>query len=674
MTRQLLFDRIDERVSLDREADDSTYFNALLLKLEYLTKIVVSGMIACIEDDADRRRYSLEYELVRANSIGTWIKMLSEALSSKRFIPEARGLARDLTERVSPGDWRHAAVDDLNRATRAIGAETDDIKGKIALKRFFEIGVQLRNSSIRGHGATTAVQFSRSCPNLDSALAAVTQNLEIFRLPWAYLHRNLSGRYRVWPLLNERSSFDYLKETRDVRLPNGVFFRLNDQAPTIHVPLIFFDSDSIDIALPNGNYNLKAKTFETLSYVTNNKPSQDGAAWFKAPESIPAKSASLEQAETSLLRLTEEQYARLDELEENERCLFKGAAGTGKTLLALEYARRAGRAGSKVLLICFNNLLGKWLGQQTESMEGVTAGAWHKIARKIIMGGEFAKEFREKELKILKQNTGWDELYDDLYPLYYGQSISEPPFDVLVVDEAQDLIKQSVLGCFDLTVRGGLARGRWAMFGDFTQQAIYGKAGDLDTDLSRYCKHLTKAKLALNCRNTQPIADAISSVTGFEKPPFILSKETGLPVEYIYWKTPADLVASLENQVDRLTKENIPIQNIVLLSPYSLKKSNLAGVERISGFSLVDISRGKASGRAKDLKFSTIHSFKGLESQVAIIVDIDAMYGHNPQSVLYVGMSRARSHLILMVKESARKRFESGFRQPRDDIRRSEKR
>ena len=78
---------------------------------------------------------------------------------------------------------------------------------------------------------------------------------------------------------------------------------------------------------------------------------------------VVAKGVSIGRTEARLLRLTEEQYARLDELEANPRCLFEGAAGTGKTLLALEYARRADRAGSRVLLVCFNRLLGEWLRQ-----------------------------------------------------------------------------------------------------------------------------------------------------------------------------------------------------------------------------------------------------------------------------------------------------------------------
>jgi len=73
---------------------------------------------------------------------------------------------------------------------------------------------------------------------------------------------------------------------------------------------------------------------------------------------IVARGTLVSDSERRLLSLTEEQYEVLDLLADNLRCLFEGAAGTGKTLLALEYARRIARSGHRVLLVCFNRLLG----------------------------------------------------------------------------------------------------------------------------------------------------------------------------------------------------------------------------------------------------------------------------------------------------------------------------
>ena len=59
-----LFLGIDRRIELDREDSDSAYFHALTLKLEYITKLVTAGVLACVSDDLDRHRYSVEHTLV----------------------------------------------------------------------------------------------------------------------------------------------------------------------------------------------------------------------------------------------------------------------------------------------------------------------------------------------------------------------------------------------------------------------------------------------------------------------------------------------------------------------------------------------------------------------------------------------------------------------------------
>ena len=283
MTQKLLFDGIDKRIALDKEDGDHAYFHALSLKLEYITKIVTSGVIACLGEDVDRHRYSLEHKLVRANSIGEWVNALGEALvgpPAQFFDSNGRGLVKDLTERVRSGDWRYSAVTDLNQAAAEVGAETT-LGGKVALRQFFDIGAQFRNRS-RGHGAPTNDQCGQSCPRLAAALDAVAGRLRLFDLPWVYLHRNLSGKYRVSPLLGDTSSFDYLKRVRDVHLLNGVFLYLGRP---VHVPLVFSDPDVLDIALPNGNH--QGDTFDVLSYVTNEMARQDSSVWSLPPDKLP---------------------------------------------------------------------------------------------------------------------------------------------------------------------------------------------------------------------------------------------------------------------------------------------------------------------------------------------------------------------------------------------------
>ena len=377
---------------------------------------------------------------------------------------------------------------------------------------------------------------------------------------------------------------------------------------------------------------------------------------------LVARRVSIERTEAELLRLTTEQYTILDELEANPRCVFEGAAGTGKTLLAVEHARRAERNGSKVLLVCFNRLLGEWLRQQTVDTD-ITAGTWHAVARRLIAASSVGEEFQDQEREAFASGDN-HSLYHDLYPLYGAAALEETgaPFDVLVVDEVQDLGSPHIFDFLNYALCGGFAGGHWAIFGDFNRQALYGGAIHPVSILSEYNEHYVKAKLTVNCRNSRRIAEETTVMAGFEKPPFRLAAKLGLPVEHRYWRSATDLICSLAKVLERFVRDQIPAEHVILLCPQRLENSTLAGVSRLSRFQLVDVSRDMTNAGPNAIRFSTVHSFKGLESEVVIVLDIDSMDEGESQSILYVAMSRARSLLILMINEHARKAVESRIR------------
>lgn len=364
MPQQPLFQRIDDRIVQDKEEGDLAYFQALTLKLEYLTKIVTSAVVACIGDDADRHRYSLEHRLVRANSIGEWVAALDEALvgpAAQFLLSEARSLQRELTERVGPHDWRHSAVSDLNQSAVKIGAATK-LGGKVALRQFFDIGVQLRNRS-RGHGAPTSIQCGESCIRLAQALETITENIALLRLSWVQLHRNLSGKYRVLPVLNNSIPFDYLRRTKDARLTDGIHLHLDGQNASgrhVHLPLLFTNADTHDYCLPNGNH--RGGTFEILSYVTNFTDRKDANRWSVPPARLPKS----ETEGTDELRIQGTSFSNTppnrvgyvsridlesrlqDELLDSARhpiISLTGPGGIGKTTIAITTINRISQLG-----------------------------------------------------------------------------------------------------------------------------------------------------------------------------------------------------------------------------------------------------------------------------------------------------------------------------------------
>lgn len=63
---------------------------------------------------------------------------------------------------------------------------------------------------------------------------------------------------------------------------------------------------------------------------------------------------------------------------------------------------------------------------------------------------------------------------------------------------------------------------------------------------------------------------------------------------------------------------------------------------------------GSEPSRIPVVPFTTIQAFKGMESSVVIMCDVDRMDGPEDRSLLYVGMSRARNLLIVFLDERVR--------------------
>jgi superfamily I DNA/RNA helicase len=74
------------------------------------------------------------------------------------------------------------------------------------------------------------------------------------------------------------------------------------------------------------------------------------------------------------------------------------------------------------------------------------------------------------------------------------------------------------------------------------------------------------------------------------------------------------------------------------------------GLERIEPENALIFYPGGHKGG--NIQVSSVYRFKGLERKVVILAEIDQSIGQQIDSVLYVGCSRARTHLILLMDEN----------------------
>lgn len=218
---------------------------------------------------------------------------------------------------------------------------------------------------------------------------------------------------------------------------------------------------------------------------------------------IPSLGYIVEQTDRRLLALTREQASRLAMAAENPRILLKGTAGTGKTLLSLEHARRCVLTGKRVLFLCFNRNLSRYLQMHVKDL-GLSPGDNLEIDT---LHGYLIR--RLNQAGYLPSRTGFseNEYYQRIVPEAFlemaGRGACTAEYDTLVVDEGQDLLRLEYIMCMDAIVTGGLKDGNWHICYD-PNQNIYNP--DLNEGLAMIQEYRPVIlHLDTNCRNTRQI-------------------------------------------------------------------------------------------------------------------------------------------------------------------------
>ena len=244
---------------------------------------------------------------------------------------------------------------------------------------------------------------------------------------------------------------------------------------------------------------------------------------------------------TNLVQLTNEQIRVSRRMDANPRTVVWGAAGSGKSVIALDRARQQSAEGRQVLYLCFNRLLAAHVRtglERTGDGASVQVHSVHALYRKLI--GEAGLLHRLQAL-----DEGTSDFFSKGFPELAAEALCERSqfaWDVLVIDEAQDLLTPEHLDVFDLLLRDGLSRGCWHLFLD-PQQNIYSEAiqSAVADQLDGYAPAFDD--LYENCRNTRQVAVQTSIVSGIDLP--VAGAPDGPESEVHYYSTPEDAVEVL---------------------------------------------------------------------------------------------------------------------------------
>ena len=341
-----------DRVALARRDSESAAFDDLIALGEMVVKLVVLGLTAGLRHEYDAQQYAIIYDLVRADSIGTYYKALTELVNgeTRRGLDDsAREVQAELNTPVdrTSATWQATALDALLEACDCLQI-TASRGGKVVGRRWFELMPKVRNR-VR-HSAPTIGRKAATIDPLERSIRALISGLPLFHRPWFYARRQISGRVIALPLSEGVLVPDDVAALAG--LTEGVYVQFDEPR---RVPLIEADDTLRDIWLPNGNYN--AGRFELVSYVSDNRRAGEGSHYQNPPISLPDSDTqglgSLEpegQTFTNLPPLPRG-YVDRQALQDDLRDLLldgsrhpivtlHGGGGVGKTSLALAVLHR----------------------------------------------------------------------------------------------------------------------------------------------------------------------------------------------------------------------------------------------------------------------------------------------------------------------------------------------
>lgn len=336
-----------------------------------------------------------------------------------------------------------------------------------------------------------------------------------------------------------------------------------------------------------------------------------------------------------LLKFAQDQYIVLDISIDNKVAIIKGAAGTGKSVLATELARRFQTENLRVALFCFNKLLSAEISTQL-SDTSVVVSTIDSYALRIARLNSMNLPINN--LEAIKQIN-----YQDL------EIPENEKFDVIIIDEAQDVLNLSFKPILDKSLKNGLTCGTWYAFGDFDAQKIYDQSDSLEF-VRTQIKEVPVFTLTRNCRNVIQIGHFAEGLLAF-KPKWnsFLRNENNPDPQLMRIEPDEDMTPILDSVLDQFKAMGFSYDDIAFLSPIEI--SDPQGIFSESKYASKFVVGTKKLGK---ITFNSLSKFKGLESPCVVLLDLEQLRSwNNRDDLLYVALTRATDRLVLLANDLA---------------------
>lgn len=335
---------------------------------------------------------------------------------------------------------------------------------------------------------------------------------------------------------------------------------------------------------------------------------------------VPKLKTKIEEAERTYIQLTQQQVSLLDFLEEQKTAVIHGLAGTGKTVLAIEKAKRLSEQGETVLFLCFNSFLRDNL-KAANAIPGVVFHNAHSLAFEVMGSSDLPIEQVLEEFEDYLEEVFDSEMWN---------------YENVIVDEGQDLDDRLLNRLYELVKKKS---GCFYVFYDKNQYIMKNKLPHWIEDAE--CRLV----LHKNCRNTAEVFKVSCSIIGLQNP---VKNEIHGEVPVIeFYSGENELEKIVDSFVKRMISEGLKTNEIAILTAKTIDDTWIDLNKKYGG---QELSTSSEHGK---VLFTTIRKFKGLEAEAILIIDTSmrAMLNDENKRLLYVGTSRAKNILNIAMLE-----------------------